>query len=89
MRLIDADALIHDIEIVPLTGDGGVDVNDLEDIIKRQHEIEPERKKGKWIKITDREIPIVCKCTECGWLTTHYDSFSFCPNCGSYNGGES
>ena len=44
---------------------------------------EAESKKGRWIEITDHETPIVCKCTECGWLTTHYDSFSFCPNCGS------
>ena len=51
--------------------------------------VQPERKKGKWIEITDHETPIVCKCTECGWLTTHYDSFSFCPNCGADMRGES
>ena len=45
---------------------------------------EDERKTGKWIEITDHEIPIICKCSECGWLTKHYDSFAYCPNCGSY-----
>lgn len=44
MRAIDADALLYDLEIVPLTGDGGVDANDLDDIIKRQPTIEPDRK---------------------------------------------
>ena len=33
MRLIDADALKDWLEIVPLTGDGGVDINDLEEHI--------------------------------------------------------
>ena len=46
-----------------------------------QHQ--PERKKGKWIPITDHEIPIVFKCTMCGWLTTNNNSFAFCPNCGA------
>ena len=47
MRLIDADALLYDLEIVPLTDDGGVDANDLDDIIKRQPTIE-ERKTGRY-----------------------------------------
>lgn len=36
MRLIDADALKDWLEIVPLTGDGGVDINDLESWIAQQ-----------------------------------------------------
>lgn len=40
MRLIDADALLYDLEIAPLTDDGGVDINDLEEIIKRQPTVE-------------------------------------------------
>ncbi len=35
-KLIDADALKDWLEIVPLTGDGGVDINDLESWIAQQ-----------------------------------------------------
>ena len=50
-------------------------------------QIEPERKKGKWIDNTF--------CSECGWVHEvesgfigSVKQFNFCPNCGSYNGGE-
>jgi ribosomal protein L32 len=56
--------------------------------------IEPQRKKGEWIpqdhnKTTGYATTLVYyypKCSECG----HTGDFSmnFCPNCGSYNGGE-
>ena len=42
-----------------------------------------ERKKGKWIEVTDHEIPIVCKCSVCEWRTKDYDWFNYCPNCGA------
>ena len=38
---------------------------------------------GKWVEYTDHEIPILCKCTNCGWVTAFYESFDFCPNCGA------
>lgn len=50
---------------------------------------EPERKKGKWI---NRSLNILYPewerytCSACGKHSYNYD---FCPNCGSYNGGES
>lgn len=34
MRLIDADALKDWAEIVPLTGDGGIDINDFDEKLK-------------------------------------------------------
>lgn len=34
MRLIDADALKDWSEIVPLTGDGGIDINDFDEKLK-------------------------------------------------------
>jgi len=55
----------------------------------------PERKTGKWIE--DRDERFV-KCSECGMETTKNELMGialfgekephFCPNCGSYNGGE-
>ena len=49
--------------------------------------IEPERKKGKWLEMAGD-----LQCSECG-ATYHdlypdYSDTKFCPNCGSYNGGE-
>ena len=49
---------------------------------------QPERKKGKWI---NRSLNILYPewerytCSACGKHSYNYD---FCPNCGSYNGGE-
>ena len=50
---------------------------------------EPERKKGKWIKLPAGNY----KCSECGDWWGNDDNemiknFKFCPNCGSYNGGD-
>lgn len=58
MRLIDADALLYDLEIVPLTGDGGVDANDLDDIIKRQPTIETQH----WIPCKESLPPSGTAC---------------------------
>ena len=49
-----------------------------------------ERKKGKWfsdIAYYDEDgCPcIVYRCSECGEVS---EAYNFCPNCGSYNGGE-
>lgn len=87
MRLIDADALLYDLEIVPLTGDGGVDANDLDDIIKRQPTIE-ERKKGKWILHKDWEYDGECayECSVCG-MGSDVD-YDFCMRCGADMRGE-
>lgn len=74
MRMIDADALMQDIEKYHLS-DG-----------KFQHwvEVQPtieERKTGKWIG----KYPVTSICSECGFLIN--DSkvrvFAFCPNCGA------
>lgn len=48
---------------------------------------QPERKTGRWeiyvISMIDGEG---CRCSECGFEGAPY--WDFCPNCGSYNGGE-
>ena len=43
---------------------------------------EPERKKGKWIHISEE----MWKCDQCGEISCC--SPNFCPDCGSYNGDE-
>lgn len=95
-RLIDADALIEDID------------GDLTDSIAEGRAIEKimnaptieERKKGKWIAKEDRPKQEVFICSECGgwayspWIGSRKNpkpnrcKYTFCPNCGSYNGGE-
>lgn len=95
MRLIDADALLYDLETVPLTGDGGVDANDLDEIIKRQPTVE-ERKKGEWrttlYHISDDGNELYEHyCSECK-KTVMISSlkkgrFNYCPNCGAYMRG--
>lgn len=49
---------------------------------------QPERKKGKWI---NRSLNILYPAFErytCSVCGKHSYSYDFCPNCGSYNGGE-
>ena len=51
---------------------------------------QPERKRGHWIEVDDDLIS--GKCSVCGWEAHLYEDdvvgMDFCPNCGSYNGGE-
>ena len=61
-----------------------------------QRDVQPERKKGKWNFIGDQMF----ECTKCGTCYTQSQFHqmrvritdsefpNFCPNCGSYNGGE-
>lgn len=57
-------------------------------ILESMPSAQPERKKGKWI---NRSLNILYPewerytCSACGKHSYNYD---FCPNCGSYNGGE-
>ena len=52
---------------------------------------EPVRKTGKWV-----QKHFVWFCSECGenptkgmgYVQGHDELYDFCPNCGSYNGGE-
>ena len=47
---------------------------------------QPERKRGKWIN----NSPVTMKCDQCGYVISDWKwhESNFCPNCGSYNGGE-
>lgn len=47
------------------------------------------RKKGKWIEYTDCEGKSRrITCDQCGHEERNWRNPNFCPNCGSYNGGE-
>jgi len=59
--------------------------------------IEPQRKKGKWIYLDkDKRFfhPHIVKCSVCNNTLDMYGvnagrgDANFCPNCGSFNGGE-
>lgn len=84
-RLIDADDLMNWSETVPLTDDGGIDINDFEEKLKSIPTIDAEPvKHGKWI-----EYPIadgMNQCSECGVL--RFGESNYCPNCGAYMRGE-
>lgn len=81
MRLIDADALIEDVD------------GDLTDSIAEGRAIEKimnaptieERKTGEWIKRA-----LGWKCSNCNLCTNDRgaDDFNFCPNCGADMRGE-
>ena len=78
MRLIDAGALIAEMHNVIL--EDGEDRRTFYEVIERQPTIE-KRKTGKWIDGYKRQTCSVCK-------QRGYRSWNFCPNCGSYNGGD-
>lgn len=52
--------------------------------------IEPMRKKGKWKRrLVDSGFNADWHCSECGWKTALEEhGYNYCPNCGSYNGGD-
>lgn len=47
---------------------------------------ETKRPKGKWIEIEIDAGEFIYKCTKCGMRVIN--PYKYCPNCGSYNGGE-
>ena len=51
--------------------------------IKNAPSVNPQRPKGKWIK-TEGSF----KCSECLIFPEYIRTLNYCPNCGSYNGGE-
>ena len=96
MRLIDADALIEKLDAEP---EGGYySPHDVISLLITQPTIEP--KTGQWIAKEDRPKQEVFICSECGgwayspWIGSRKNpkpnrcKYTFCPNCGSYNGGK-
>ena len=98
MRLIDADKLCEDLlkrwsiadtrkeELIRL-----VMADIVTPIIASQPSVEPERKKGKWIVTSEFDDCYYAKCNQCNVTQIFYYGkplTNYCPDCGSYNGGE-
>lgn len=82
-RLIDADALIEAVKDYPY-GYRGLIVCTIAD----QPTIEPERKKGKWIKHPEQKNIYGGKCVECSecgekYVVQHIEYEKYCRNCGA------
>lgn len=61
--------------------------NKIIEAIEQLPPIQPaEPKRGRWIG----KYPVTSVCSECGFLIhdSKVKAFAYCPNCGSYNGGE-
>lgn len=84
MRLIDADALLDYLQIIPIDL-GYREVDDIEKYVKEAPTADvAERKKGKWIFNPTDAIEMMFtkpKCSECGFESA--DGGNFCPNCGA------
>lgn len=90
MRLIDGDAFAEDVD--QITEGGYLSPHDLISLINARPTIE-ERKTGKWI-IEPHEVNgmYTHRCSECFSVLmiapTDRPRYNYCPNCGSYNGGD-
>ena len=61
---------------------------DIADYIEKHRQ--PERKTGRWIDDSNEE-EYFTNCSECGYqldVRADHGYFNYCPNCGSFNGGE-
>ena len=91
-RYINVDELKDWSEIVPLTEDGGIDINDFEEKLKSMPTIDvmPVRH-AKWIpkitKIGGIDWPSGMKCSGCGEDALNAEGIDFltdfCPHCGA------
>lgn len=81
MRLIDVDVLEMDADY-----DDGEYWAYSKTQIDNAPTIEPQRPKGKWIPVDDREIPygLLFKCSQCGTEVIVNDALehNFCSECG-------
>jgi hypothetical protein len=85
MRKIDADALIDkygDWYTEEGTEEGYIGT--IKGIVDSMPTIEPERKKGKWIKgVGENGITTSEFCSCCRYENKHWCDWNFCPNCGA------
>lgn len=86
MRIIDADALLAELDNTRFPGAPYVDAGISIAIGKvcDAPTVEPERKTGRWIQKEDPygffdTIPV---CSECGHTTKMRETYNYCPNCG-------
>ena len=89
MRAIDADELK-----AAFPYSGSVRTEFFRATIDHMPTIEPQKRRGKWETIEGWDGDEVYRCSECGEEyvlidgTPKDNGYHFCPNCGSYNGGE-
>lgn len=101
MRMIDGDALKDRLQALSYDDwNQGVSTTwanayaECADMVGDMPTIEPERKKGKWIKhsIGHEHTPWGFDCSECGeWLVVGEEivkKYNYCPNCGADMRGE-
>lgn len=93
-RWIDADALKDWSEIVPLTGDGGIDINDFDEKLASMPaaDVAPVRH-GHWVKAERRGCvsyaDAYAKCDHCHKVIFDAWNFDYCPRCGArMDGGD-
>lgn len=85
-RYIDADELKDWSEIIPLTDDGGIDINDFEEKLRTMPTIDalPVRH-GKWTVEWETEDTRMLRCSECRMVFNvgKGRDGNYCPNCGA------
>ena len=86
--LINADELKDWSEIVPLTDDGGIDINDFEEKLRTMPTIDAEPvRHGKWIDIDEQSYTWKVRCSCCGnersMMSTQGEYPNYCENCGA------
>ncbi len=59
------------------------------DGFKNAPTIEPERKKGKWVRGTNHGLGVYnYTCSECSHTIVTDDAYNYCPHCGCQNRGD-
>lgn len=95
-RYIDAEALKDWSEIVPLTGDGGIDINDFDEKLASMPaaDVAPVRR-GRWETKDGWDGDEYYACSSCGAEfvlidgTPSDNDYNYCPNCGAkMDGGD-
>ena len=64
-------------------------INGTEEVLRSLPSAQPERKRGKWIKGANHGLGVyTLTCDKCGYVDVSSNVINYCPNCGSYNGGD-
>ncbi len=89
MRLIDADALMNQLEREVELADDWKTAHEIANVVKYFPTIEPQRMRGRWETIEGWDGDEVYRCSECGEEyvlidgTPKENGYHFCPNCGA------
>lgn len=87
MRAIDADALIDYIQMMPIDL-GYREVEEIEEYVRSMPTIEPQRKKGHWIRHPEQRNIFngkTIECSECHekYTVQYVEDELFCRHCGA------